>query len=94
MLFEPVNCSIAEAKRNAAYQQELMQSYDAELQPLYKRLHQLEWLCEPGYSEELNELRERISRLEDTAHSCERYLDFWQKQAEWAEIREEEIENA
>ena len=94
MYFEPISCTVEEAKRNATYQQELMQSYDTELRPLYKRLHELEWLGEPEYSEELNELRERISRLEDSADNCERYLDYWQKQAEWAEAREEEIENA
>lgn len=89
MYFEPIVCTVDEAKRNAAHQQKQMQSYDAELKVLYKRLHELEWAENPEYSQELCELREQIYRLEDSADYCERYMDYWLKQAEWARTREE-----
>lgn len=89
MLFEPIDCTVEEAERNAKEQYEQMCEFDSELQPLYTRLHELESICDSQYYEEECQLKERIYRLEDCADKCDRYYDYWLKQAEWARAREE-----
>lgn len=89
MLFEPVDCTVEEAERNAKEQYEQMCKFDSELKPLYARLHELESICDPQYEEEENKLRDSIYWLEESADERERYYDYWLKQAEWARAREE-----
>lgn len=88
MLFEPIECTVEEAERQAESQYEQMCEFDSELKPLYARLHELENICDSQYYEEECELRERIRILENCADHCDRYYDYWLKQAEWAKNRE------
>jgi hypothetical protein len=90
MLFEPIDCTAEEARRNADACYERMCDFDKELKPLYERLHELEAICNNQYYEEECELRERIHILEGFADQCDRYNDYWLKQLEWAKQREAE----
>ena len=89
MLFEPIDCAVEEAERNAEEQYRLMSECDSRLQSLYSRLRELENICDPQFSYEINILRDRIYWLEEKADEHERYNDYWLKQAEWARAREE-----
>ncbi len=89
MYFEPVNCAVKEAEEIAEAYHKKMCEADNELQPLYKRLHKLEEICDNQYADEENELREKIYALEEVANKYDRYWDYWVRQAQWARERAE-----
>lgn len=89
MLFEPIDYTVEEAEINAAEQYKLMSECDSQLRSLYSRLREIENICDPQFSYEINILCDRIYWLEEKADEHERYNDYWLKQAEWARAREE-----
>ena len=87
MYFEPIECTVEEAERNAQEQFEQMCEFDKELVRLRKKRDMYDD-TDIQDCEIIAEIDNEIYVTESCANKCDTYYDYWQTQARWARQRE------